>query len=242
MTREEALANYLEAFVSENKKAKIAEVLEMRTRYITIVLEDIYQSQNASATLRTADCMGLQDAYFIENYNEYEVNTDVTKGATKWLDIHRFNEPEKDNTETCIQHLKAKGFRVVGTSLAADSLHPADLPLDKPLALLFGNEQFGLSGFAREQTDLNIKIPMYGFTQSFNISVSVAISLSHLIHKLHQSNIDWQLSQEEKLALTLQWYRRIADKRGVLEKAIFGEGVVHKYERRGGVAESNSFY
>lgn len=213
-----ALIQHLGEFITENKKEKMEQVLAMRTRHVTIALEDIYQSQNASATLRTADCMGLQDAYIIENYNEYEINPDVAKGATKWLDIHRFNEEEKDNTAICIDALKAKGFRVVGTSLSAESVHPADLPLDKPLALMFGNEEFGLSGFARERTDMNIKIPMHGFTQSFNISVSVAIALSHIIRNLHQSEMDWHLSEEEKTELQLKWYRRIADKRGLVEE------------------------
>ncbi len=218
MKFDEAFAEHLGQFVTENKKVKIEEVLAMRTRQVAIVLEDIYQSQNASATLRTADCMGLQDIYVVENYNEYEVNPDVTTGASKWLDIHRYNDEEQDNTVLCIEDLKAKGFRVVGTSLSAESVHPADLPLDKPLALLFGNERFGLSGLAQERADLNIKIPMYGFTQSFNISVSVAISLTHIIRTLHQSEIDWKLSKAEKIELTLKWFRRIADKRGLLEK------------------------
>lgn len=212
------LIAHLGDFITENKKTKMEHVLSMRTRHVTIALEDIYQSQNASATLRTADCMGIQDAYIIENYNEYEINPDVATGATKWIDMHRFNEEEKDNTATCIDELKAKGFRVVGTSLSAESLHPADLPLDKPLALMFGNEKFGLSGFAREQTDMNIKIPMHGFTQSFNISVSVAIALTHIIRNLHQSEVDWHLSEEEKTDLLLKWYKRIADKRDLVEQ------------------------
>lgn len=213
-----ALIAHLGGFVTENKKGKMEQVLNMRTRHVTIALEDIYQSHNASAALRTADCMGLQDAYIIENYNEYEINPDVARGATKWLDIHRFNLEDQDNTALCIDDLKAKGFRVVGTSLSAESVHPADLPLDKPLALMFGNEEFGLSGFARERTDMNIKIPMHGFTQSFNISVSVAIALSHIIRNLHHSDMDWHLSEEEKTDLLLKWYRRIADKRGLVEQ------------------------
>jgi tRNA (guanosine-2'-O-)-methyltransferase len=216
-----ALLEELANFVTDNKRGKMAKVLDMRTRQVTIVLEDIYQSQNASATLRTADCMGLQDIYIIENYNDYQLNPEVSLGASKWLDLHRFNEAEANNTEICFKHLREKGFRIVGTSLAADSLHPADLPLEQPLALVFGNEEYGLSEYAQQHTDLNIKIPMYGFTQSFNISVSVAISLSHVVEALHRSELAWQLSDAEKQEILLRWYKKVGDRRGIITRQFF---------------------
>lgn len=219
---QEALITHLGQFVTLNKKEKIAEVLTHRTRHVAIVLENIYQSQNASATLRTAECMGLQDAYVIENSNEYEVNPDVALGASKWVDIHRFNQQE-ENTAACFEHLRAQGYRIVGTSLGADSVHPADLPLDQKLALVYGNEEYGMSPYAHANTDLNIKIPMYGFTQSFNISVSVAISLSHVIRALHQSPVDWQLSDQEKADITLQWYRKIIDRSDIIERTFLNQ-------------------
>lgn len=219
---QEALIAHLGQFVTLNKREKIEEVLAHRTRHVAIVLENIYQSQNASATLRTAECMGLQEAYVIENSNEYEVNPDVALGASKWVDIHRFNQHE-ENTAACFEHLRTKGYRIVGTSLGADSVHPADLPLDQKLALVYGNEEYGMSSYAHSNTDLNIKIPMYGFTQSFNISVSVAISLSHVIRALHQSPVDWQLSDQEKADITLKWYRKIVDRSDIIERTFLNQ-------------------
>ena len=213
-----ALIEHLGQFVTENKRDKITDVLAHRTRHVAIILENIYQSQNASATIRTADCMGLQDAYVIENSNDYKVDPEVALGASKWVDIHRFSEG-KENTATCFAHLREKGYMIVGTSLGADSVHPAELPLDRKLALVYGNEESGISDYAHAHTDLNIKIPMYGFTQSFNISVSVAISLSHVIRALNLSTVDWRLSDREKRVLRLEWYRKIVDRSEIIERA-----------------------
>lgn len=216
------LLDYLLSFTTENKRELIVSRLLERTRHITVVLEDIYQPQNASAVLRTADCFGIQDIHVIENTNEYEINPRVVHGATKWLNIHKYNEVH-DNTTDCLQKLKHKGYSIIATSPHANSISLYDLPLDKPIAIMFGTEKLGLSSAALEQADELMYIPMYGFTESLNISVSAAICMQHLTHRLRQSEIQWRLSDDERQQLHFDWARNVLKDPEGLEKRFWSE-------------------
>jgi tRNA (guanosine-2'-O-)-methyltransferase len=138
-------------------------------------------------------------------------------GSAKWLSLRRHNRAE-NNTLDCIQRLRERGYRIVATTPNVESYSPRDLPLDKPTALLYGTEEIGLSDEALAQADANLKLPMYGFTQSYNISVTVAISLSALVERLRSSDIAWQLSPTEQDALRVQWQRRILKHSDELER------------------------
>lgn len=196
---------FLEEFVTENRRDLIDRTVNDRTRYITLALEDIFQPQNASAVIRSCDCFGVQDLHVIENRNEYNLNPDVVLGSSKWVDLHRYNEKENNTLDT-IKELKSKGYRIIATSPHADDILLPDFDLNKgKAAFFFGTELTGLSNEVMEQADEYVKIPMYGFTESFNISVSAALVLNHLATSLRRSNIDWQLSEAEKLELKLEW-------------------------------------
>ncbi len=213
-----ALIEFLGQYVTENKRTKIRQVLTYRTYYVTIALEDIYQPQNASATIRTCECLGVQTVHVIENRNEFRVSPKVTQGASKWVDIRRYRAQGQDNTTRCIQDLRARGYWIVATTPNVTHCYtPEEIPLDRPLAFLFGNEEEGLSPRALEQADAYLRLPMYGFTQSYNISVSVAMTLTHVISRLHRSDRPWRLTPEEQEALTLAWYRRIVRRHRSLE-------------------------
>lgn len=202
--QEKAFLEHLLEFVSEHKKDLFEQVLSKRTRHLTIVLEDVYQSQNASAVLRSCDCFGVQDVHIIENKNIYNVNKDVALGSSKWLTLHKYNKLE-NNTRICISELKKRGYKVVATTPHTKEVMLDDLPVDQPIALMFGTEKEGLSEIAMEEADAYMKIPMYGFTESFNISVSAALCLHTLSGKIKSSEIDWQLSEEEKEIIRLGW-------------------------------------
>lgn len=218
----DGLLEYLLSFATENKRQLIASRLEERTRYITVVLEDIFESQNASAVLRSADCFGVQDVHIIENTNLYELNPKVVKGAAKWLHLHQYRE-DHDNTTFCINQLKEKGYRIVATSPSANSISLQELPIDEPLAIMFGTEKLGLSANAFELADYHMYIPMYGFTESLNISVSAAICLQNLAQKLRQSEVNWKLNPEDKLALYNEWVRKVVTKPELLERRFIAE-------------------
>ena len=198
------LLDHLETMLTENRKEKFAEIVRNRTRHITIVLEDIFQPHNASAVLRTCDCFGIQDVHIIENRNKYEVNPDVALGSSKWLTIRKYNRAE-DNTAECIAGLKERGYRVIATTPHLDGYTPETLPLDEKTALLFGTELEGLSATAAAMADGFIRIPMYGFTESLNISVSAAVLLHTLTERLRTNPAGRGLTSEEQLEVRLEW-------------------------------------
>ena len=203
------LVEFLGKHITNHKKEIISKTLEYRTRHITIVLEDIQKSQNASATIRTCDCLGIQDVHIIENRNTFNLNPKVVKGSANWIDIHRHNNKPTNNTVEAIQTLKDQGYWIIGTSPDRGSYTPQTLPLTKKVAILFGNEKNGLTTNALRIADTCLTLPIFGFTNSYNISVSVSMVLYPIITRLHKSTIPWQLSFSEKRNLTLDWYRRL---------------------------------
>src|SRR5687768_9378774 len=101
--QEKKLFDHLSQFVSDHKKSFVDKVLDQRTRYVTVILEDIFQSQNASAVVRTCECMGLQDIHIVENTAKYQLNVRVLKGADKWINLERYRAKNVNNTETCFK-------------------------------------------------------------------------------------------------------------------------------------------
>ena len=215
---EQALTAYLEGFITERRRELFRRILENRTRYLTVVLEDLYQPHNASAVLRSCECFGIQDVYIIENRNKYIVNPDIALGAFKWLNLIKYNRSE-DNTLAAIEALRKKGYRIVVTVPGEDavSLDQFDLAAGKA-ALFFGTEMTGLSAAAIAGADEKLVIPMYGFTESFNISVSAAITLKVLTDKLRNSHIHWNLTEKEKKDILLQWTRKSIKNVELIEK------------------------
>src|SRR5688572_27142546 len=204
-SKECQLVQHLSQYVSDHKKEFIEKVLSQRTRYVTVVLEDIYQAQNASAVVRTCECMGLQDIHIIENTSTYQTNTRVLKGSNKWMDLIRYRSKNENNTEACFQNLRKQGYTVYAADPAEEgiSIHDIDVTQGKA-AIMFGNELHGVSKDALAMCDQKVKIPMYGFTESLNISVSVAICLNSLISKIHDDFGKYGLTDEEKETITLQ--------------------------------------
>ncbi|MGC9375815.1 MAG: TrmH family RNA methyltransferase [Bacteroidales bacterium] len=210
------LTKYLEQFITTERLELFYKLLNQRTRYITVVLEDIYQSQNASAVLRTADCFGIQDVHIIENKNEYQINPDVALGASKWLNLVKYNKQE-NNTLEAISHLRQKGYRIVATTPHTQDVNLENFDLTQgKTALFFGTELRGLSNEMIDNADEFLKIPMFGFTESFNISVSAAIILHHLTTSLRKSEINWQLSDNEKEEILLEWLKKTIKKSSLL--------------------------
>ncbi len=194
-------------------------VLNQRTRYITLVLEDIYQSHNASAVMRTCECLGLQDIHIIESTSEWSTNKKVLKGANKWLELIRYKEKKGvNNTETCFRQLRERGYRIAVTDPSPDGLSIEEVGLDRPLAIVMGNELRGSSSFALEQADLKVHIPMVGFTESMNISVSAAICLNAVLSRLRKSELAWGLREHEKDLLRLEWYKKVVRRAELLER------------------------
>lgn len=205
------LLEYLSQYITDHKKAKMEEVLALRSRYFTLVLEDIYKPHNASAVIRTCDCFGIQDVHIIEKLNSYNVNPYVTRGAAQWVDIHKYEgNKEHSGVDVCFDHLREEGYKIFATSPHGKSIPLCELQPDQKIALVFGNEHEGVSGEVIEKSDGVVHIPMTGFTESFNISVSASICLYDLQQKITMSRPDlYYLSEEEKAALRFRWYKNI---------------------------------
>ena len=218
-----ALADFLAQFVTEHKKALMSAALAQRTRYVTVVLEEIYQPHNASACIRSCDCFGVQDVHIIEGVNPYRINKEIALGAAQWLTLHRYGRPGGANTVRAVEALRAAGYLIGATTLRDASLPLKELPLDRKVALLFGTEEKGLSDTAHALADFNVHIPMVGFTQSFNISVSVALCLYELTGRLRRSDLPWELTAEEKNDLLLTWLMRTATRGDALARQFLRE-------------------
>jgi tRNA (guanosine-2'-O-)-methyltransferase len=211
------LISYLSQFISDTRRSKFDKVLEYRTRHITIALEDIYQPHNASAVLRSCDIFGIQDIHIIENKNAYTINKDIAMGSPKWLNLHKYRK-EENNSLACIKKLKEQGYRIIATTPHENDCLLDNLEVDQPLALFFGTELTGISDTVREHADEFVRIPMFGFTESFNISVSAALCLHTLASKLHYTTVNWHLKDEEKDELLLRWLRNSIPKVELIEK------------------------
>jgi tRNA (guanosine-2'-O-)-methyltransferase len=217
-THQQALINYFTQYLTGRRLETLERVLAQRTRHITLVLENIFQPHNISAVVRTSECMGMQDLHVVDNDNLYEVNKHVLKGSNKWIDIIRYKEKKMNNTERCFAHLKNEGYRILVTDPAIDGLPIHQIPIEEKFALVMGNEKEGASDYALQHADQKVHIPMVGFTESMNISVSAAICLSTLLPKLRSSSTSWQLGEEEKQIIRLQWLRKSIRRSDLIEQ------------------------
>ncbi len=203
-----ALIEYLFEFITESRKNRMLEVLNNRTRYISILLEDIYQPHNASAVLRSCDCFGIQDVLVVERINKFSPDHGVSLAADKWLSVNTWNGDQVPIAEI-IRQMKQSGYRIVATTPHTNDVQLHEFDIGKgPVLLMFGSELKGLSQQALDNADEYLKIPIWGFSESLNISVSAAVILHHLTLKMRQSNISWGLSDSEKLEILQQWLIR----------------------------------
>jgi len=204
MDRKNWIIEQLSNSITSERMDKFRMRVKNRTRHITVVLENIYQPHNAAAVLRSCDGFGVQDAHIIENGNRFVPNKDVDMGASKWLTLHRYNE-RKNNTESAIKEIKKKGYKLVALASHAEK-SIVDISVKEPIALIFGTEMVGLSDEAYSNANEVLKIPMYGFSESFNISVSVAITLFALTEKIRQTEkLHWALSNLEQQEVLQNW-------------------------------------
>lgn len=199
---------YLRNFVTDDKNALFERLIQNRTDYVTVVLEDLFQSHNQSAVMRSADCFGVQHVHIIENRNVYDESSTVSQGAREWLTLSRYHE-QKNNTLSVIHKLKGEGYRIVATTPHSDDVLVDEMDLAKgKMAFFFGTELSGLSAAVLREADEFVKVPMYGFTESLNVSVCAAITMFSVMRRLQKSDIDWHLPQEQHWAVLLQWYKK----------------------------------
>ncbi len=191
---------YLENFLTDNRKEKFLKVLENRTKHFTVVVEDVFQLHNASAVMRSCEIFGVQEMNVVEQRFGKRIDKEIAMGAQKWVDIHTY-----DHVVNCIDAMKSQGYQIIATTPHENDCILEEFDITKPSALFFGTEKYGLSDEVLQKADGYLKIPMQGFTESLNISVSAAIILQNLTARLRNSNVNWQLSENEVLEKRLAW-------------------------------------
>lgn len=191
---------FLENMLTENRKERFAQVLAHRSNHFTVVIEDVFQLHNTSAVMRSCEVFGIQQLNVIEERYTKSIDKEIAMGAQKWVDVNRYN-----SITNCISDLKNKGYQIIATTPHRDDCELDDFDITQPSALFFGTEKEGLSAEVLEKADGFLKIPMVGFTESLNISVSAAIIIQNLMNRLRKSDIPWQLSEEEIMEKRLQW-------------------------------------
>ena len=219
MSVNKPLLEFLLQFVSDHKKELMEKILDNRTRKLTLVMEDIFQSQNASAMVRTCECFGVQDIHILESRSKYGTNLKVLKGSHYWINLIRHKKEKPVDVYT---DLKSQGHKILVTSvsLGSKSIFEIDPVEFGKIALVMGNELRGISKEAELNADYLVHIPMVGFTESFNVSVSAVICIAHLVNKIRQSDLDWKLTDHEKDEIRMKWVKLMVKKSDVLERNI----------------------
>ena len=208
------LFTYLESYLTEERKQRFLEVLRHRTKHITIAIEDVYQMHNTSAIIRSCDVFGVQEVHVVEDRFAKRLDKNIAMGAEKWVDVYPYK-----NTSDCLKKLKSEGYQIIATTPHNDStLLPDFFPLEKS-AIFFGTEKEGLSNAVMQQADGFLKIPMVGFSESLNVSVSAAIIIQDVAHKVRNSHLDWRLTEEEILEKRMDWTKKsIKHVKGIIKR------------------------
>lgn len=208
MTEDEYVLLEFYKIITPHKVALFEKIAPERSKHIVVAMENIQQDHNASAVMRTMDCLGFQELHLIEKHNNYQFQRDIALGAARWIDVLQHqNEPEP--TLDAIVALKKQGYQIIATSPHIQASTPQDLPLQQPIALFFGAEKHGISEVLKANADAFLHIPMHGFTESFNLSVTVAMTLHALRLRLEASEIEWLLTSNEQTRLKINWCERI---------------------------------
>lgn len=197
------LLTHLESFLTDKRRQRFDEVLSQRTKHFTVATEDVYQLHNTSAVMRSCEVFGIQELNVIEERNTKKIDREIALGAQKWVDLKRYK-----SVKNCITELRKNGYQIVATTPHLNNALLADFDVTQKSCIFFGRETEGLSNEVMEEADQFIKIPMVGFTESLNISVSAAIILQHLTSKLRQTDINWNLSKEEKNQKKMDWIKK----------------------------------
>ena len=197
------LLQYLEGYLTEKRKEKFEKVLSQRTKHFTVATEDVYQLHNTSAVMRSCDVFGVQELHIIEERNSKDIDREIAMGAQKWVDLYRYH-----SVKDAIVNLKRDGYQIVATTPHDNNNVLEDFDVTKKSCFFFGREISGLSQEVIDEADCFLKIPMVGFTESLNISVSAAIILQHVTTKLKDTDIQWKLTEAEKLEKRLDWCKK----------------------------------
>ena len=194
---------------SSRRVRRFYQVLLQRTRYCTVIVEDLHVPHNISAILRTCDGLGIQDVHILERRHRASISPSIEKGSAQWLTLHHHRVGETSPL-LMMQHLRNRGYRLVATTphQREECSNPMSLDITSPVAIVLGNELHGLSDTLLSAADACLHLPLYGFVESYNISVAAAMVLFPLMQRVRSSTLAWQLTATEQLEIVQQWAKR----------------------------------
>lgn len=197
----EAVVAALAPILTDERRERIEQVLDARLISVAILLENLYDPHNGAATIRSAEAFGVTDIHAIEVANRFDISSAITIGADRWLDVHRHR-----SVADAMSALRDAGFAICATVPEA-ALRLGELDAGRPWAIAFGNEHEGLSPELVAACDAAVSIPMFGFTQSFNLSVSVALALADLTaRRRRELGRSGDLPEDRRAHLRARWY------------------------------------
>lgn len=215
------LLQYLQTFLTDNKKELFEKALAQRTRFLVCVMENVIDEHNTNAVIRSCECTGVQDVFIISGGKGFKPAKGVMRGSGKWSTLIRYNEAAGHTATQCMLDLKSKGYKIVVTSPHGQAVPLSMLDISKPVAVCFGHEQTGISQALTEHADEFVKIPMAGFTESFNVSVAAGIILYDITRRIRNSNVPWNLSEKEKQQLRFEWTWKCLNRPDLLTEEYF---------------------
>jgi tRNA (guanosine-2'-O-)-methyltransferase len=212
----EAVCAALAPMLTAERIARIDAVLAARLMSVVTVVEDTYDPHNAAATIRTTEAIGLGELHVIEPEERFSAAGGVTRGAHRWIELRRWR-----SASDAIGALRGRGFRVFATLPGAP--HSIDdVDVTTPLAVAFGNEHAGLTREAIDACDGALGVPMFGFTESFNLSVTVALAMSRIAARRRaQIGALGDLDDQRRRELRARWFAlKLRGAVGILERAL----------------------
>lgn len=193
--------------LTDHKKNLFAKIVKQRTAHIAWLTENLYHEQNSSAVVRTADCFGYSEVYVLEDKFKYKINDEIAMGAQKWV-ITQSIISENGAYTPALQRIKNKGYKLIAATPHVDGCTPDHLDLSSPLCIALGAERHGLHPDILAEADGYVRIPMLGFTESLNVSVTAGILMYRLRQRMEIENIRWQLSPKQEKELLYKWMLR----------------------------------
>src|SRR6056300_1910238 len=194
--------------LTDHKRQLFQDKVAQRTRHFSLALEDMMKSQNASALMRTADAFGIHRVDVYDKNERFNVSSGISKGVEKWLDASFFNTYNEGNQENWVRQLKSTGRKLYVTAVDPRARPIESIDASVSATICFGNEQEGATSLLQSMADELIYIPMQGFVESFNVSVSCGIVLHHLSHRMELSGIERGLEEEDELNTLIEWSLR----------------------------------
>jgi len=175
--------SFLETLLSPERLDRLKSVLKQRLSCVTLVLDNLLDSHNMAAVVRTVESLGCQDLHVIEEDYPFDLSSRVTKYTHKWVSIHRYPD-----APSCMDQLRSDGFRVYAAMVDNQSMPITEIEITahQPIAFVLGNEHSGVRPETLALTDGGFYVPMYGFSESFNVSVASALVLSHAVTRRRQ--------------------------------------------------------